>query len=779
MKRLFVFWAMSIFAVSNLSAQNLTSYVEYWDYWKTMVKRKFTVRPDGVQHGTELWYDKTGTLTNTTVYNNGEWQYFTTHYKDKSVHTQGEVIQLPDADDQYSFNGKPKTLDLCKSYKAYRVDRSVFIESKMYQQAQPDSLGNDYPFSIITTDNGCDDAKLLNWRLESYSIKGAHWGSLTFTTSSDKKTETIKSYSKDGALTLDATYDIYKQFVTIRTLANNSAFKITDGYLSIETSICTSDEGKIYELQFDKTYIGTIKMPMSRKEFYNKIIFAMMDDDTEQRFMAVSPSAFWQDLSYVMKFIDQSKVQKKFLGRAFDMSYFGFQGDNALGLMNLVEGDVNNGKYEFRSDHLDIDATLADNKFTSFKLTAYHCTYEGGATMLQGENKDIKHPVTQKYVDDLWTPMLVPHGKGLLKECEEAYKTTDYKTAKKIVVYDGQFVNGAYEGFGKFYFKDYDTIKEYEGDFKKGEYNGKGVLKINIPGNNSLYEGGFKSGKYDGNGSLKKSNTIQSGQFAEGSLVKGSTTIRRASGYKKVSSTNPNSIEVILVNGSSYIGEPTKEIATLYGKDLGLDICDNYSIQRDFLNKETIKGEFTTANGNKYKGEFGLKFPKKENPNEYKTYTTFESMEKRLVKGTIDVATSEGRFVGEVANGKINGKGKVSLKNGNTYEGKFIDGVLDVYTPAKVSVKMPTGDRYEGEILNGKLHGKGHVKCVNGDFYKGVFQAGKFSGTGDVRVTTKKGVVYNGAVVGNVCQKVGAVKKIPAYKGVLPAESIKVGTILN
>lgn len=733
MKKALLIVCAVVCSIFFASAQKLTSYVEYWDYWQTQIKRKFTVLPNDVQHGTELWYDKTGTLTNTTVYDNGNVRSFKTHFRDGSIDTQGDVVQLPYAEERRSGNtGELLTLDLCRTFKDYHANRSVFIESKLYKQTRVDSLGNNYPFTIIGSDNGNEDAKLLNWRLESYSIKGAHWGSLTFTTSPDKTMEYLKCYSKEGVISADITYDIYEQKLTIHTLTNDT-YQLKDGYLIFNKSVCTYDKGAVFEYLPTKIKVGEVKIFMSRYAFYKNIMFAMKDSESGVRFMAVSPNGIYLSTAQMLKFVDTSIMKKKLIGRAFDfeIKHWGYN----VGLLQLVEGNESTGKYEYSYKWGDTQdtatATYVNDTYTSF---AFHKTgyqvdreYQGQVIETEGKIESIRHPITDDYID-VWTPKIVPHGKGTLID--------HYNNTK----YEGNFVNGVFEGNGQFICDNGRTI--YEGEFKNGEYNGKGVLK--------------EVSKEEDEPTFVKTGIFIKGQFARGVIE-----ATNVGGYKSIKVLARNKIEAHLNNGDYYIGEPTGHIQGCLGPNIG-----NLLKSSD----KTFNGEYKTGKGNIYKGEFLY-----VDLNNVRYYA-FKSMEKRLVKGLIDADTSEGRFVGEINNGKIDGKGKIVLKNGHIYKGQFVNGVLDVYTPAEVSVNMLTGDKYEGEILNGKLHGKGCVKCANGDYYKGEFQFGKFMGTGNVRVTTKKGV-YEGAVVSNQCQKVGTIKKIPTYKGVLPVEYVKVGTI--
>lgn len=59
--------------------------------------------------------------------------------------------------------------------------------------------------------------------------------------------------------------------------------------------------------------------------------------------------------------------------------------------------------------------------------------------------------------------------------------------------YDGDFVDGQFQGYGVYYFANLDKI--YEGEFRMNNMEGKGVEKWN---DGKRYEGDFKNGKKDG-----------------------------------------------------------------------------------------------------------------------------------------------------------------------------------------------------------------------------------------------------------------------------------------
>ena len=153
-------------------------------------------------------------------------------------------------------------------------------------------------------------------------------------------------------------------------------------------------------------------------------------------------------------------------------------------------------------------------------------------------------------------------------------------------------------------------------------------------------------------------------------------------------------------------------------------------------------------------GSFDLKSNYNDKGTTYQVY---------YIGGKAIFPTSGGKYEGEFSKNSANGQGRFIDSSGNIFEGKFSGGYLSIADLSKVTYKFPTGEIYEGEVYLGKPHGAGKLMLPNGDVYDGVFTNNKFSGTGDVRVTTKKGV-YEGAVEGFNCKNDGVVAKIKAPK---------------
>ena len=68
-----------------------------------------------------------------------------------------------------------------------------------------------------------------------------------------------------------------------------------------------------------------------------------------------------------------------------------------------------------------------------------------------------------------------------------------------------------------------------------------------------------------------------------------------------------------------------------------------------------------------------------------------------------EIRSNIGRYVGQVVNGKPEGKGIFYVNNGDRYEGDFRNGKAE----GKGIYYYNDGDRYEGDFRNGKEEGKG------------------------------------------------------------------------
>jgi hypothetical protein len=89
-------------------------------------------------------------------------------------------------------------------------------------------------------------------------------------------------------------------------------------------------------------------------------------------------------------------------------------------------------------------------------------------------------------------------------------------------------------------------------------------------------------------------------------------------------------------------------------------------------------------------------------------------------------------------NYKKTGNGSITLPNGDTYEGDFLEDSLTGYG----KFTFAGGDVYEGELQNGKKEGKGKYTSADGSIYEGDFKNDQRHGKG--KHTSADGSVYEG-----------------------------------
>ena len=91
-----------------------------------------------------------------------------------------------------------------------------------------------------------------------------------------------------------------------------------------------------------------------------------------------------------------------------------------------------------------------------------------------------------------------------------------------------------------------------------------------------------------------------------------------------------------------------------------------------------------------------------------------------------ELELDDGKYFGEIVNGKKEGKGIICFNNGNRYEGEFKN---DKYNGRGIYY-WNNGNMYKGDFINGKKEGKGKYYFKNGDIYEGDFKNDKFNGKG-------------------------------------------------
>ena len=115
-------------------------------------------------------------------------------------------------------------------------------------------------------------------------------------------------------------------------------------------------------------------------------------------------------------------------------------------------------------------------------------------------------------------------------------------------------------------------------------------------------------------------------------------------------------------------------------------------------------GTETTANGNKYVGEY-----KDGKPNGQGTETRADGS----------------KYVGEWKDGKQNGQGTVTLPSGARFVGEWKDG-----KSRQGTFTFANGNKYVGEYKDGQRNGQGTYTFASGNKYVGEFKDNKYNGQG-------------------------------------------------
>jgi len=82
---------------------------------------------------------------------------------------------------------------------------------------------------------------------------------------------------------------------------------------------------------------------------------------------------------------------------------------------------------------------------------------------------------------------------------------------------------------------------------------------------------------------------------------------------------------------------------------------------------------------------------------------------------------NDGKYVGEIENGKPNGHGTLTSTDGDKYEGQWKDG--EKY--GQGTYIWSNGEKYEGEWKDGLIHGQGTYNWSYGKKYVGEWKNGK------------------------------------------------------
>ncbi len=108
-----------------------------------------------------------------------------------------------------------------------------------------------------------------------------------------------------------------------------------------------------------------------------------------------------------------------------------------------------------------------------------------------------------------------------------------------------------------------------------------------------------------------------------------------------------------------------------------------------------------------------------------------------------DRAAVHSTYEGEMARGRPNGQGRLTVRDGSMMEGHWADGRLE----GEGESVDAAGNRYQGAFHEGLPEGQGRLYLANGNIYEGAFKLGKRDGEGTMRLAG--GGAYKGRWTGD------------------------------
>ena len=126
-----------------------------------------------------------------------------------------------------------------------------------------------------------------------------------------------------------------------------------------------------------------------------------------------------------------------------------------------------------------------------------------------------------------------------------------------------------------------------------------------------------------------------------------------------------------------------------------------------------------------------------------------EVFEGRFINGKINgkgiFTTIKGnKYVGDFVNNRLHGKGKLTTKHVQ-YSGEFKNNKMD----GNGKIIFNNGHKYEGEFRDNEINGKGIFTWQNGDVYEGIMLKGKMNGYGKYTYAAN-GQIYEGQFVNGI-----------------------------
>ena len=436
--------------------------------------------------------------------------------------------------------------------------------------------------------------------------------------------------------------------------------------------------------------------------------------------------AGWEDPNGVLTDVDLSSPQLDFAmpNAALDLTAVytrimysvtvnNGNGSGEYGIGDMVTIQANDPEYGYAFSGWEItNGSLADGDLSSSTLTF---TMPDSAVELTAQYQEADGEFTwQDENGDTYTGY---RQAGML----EGYGTKTASDGK--YTYEGEFVNGKYEGNGKLTYTNGDY---YEGTFVNDEFTTGKVRKSYL---GDVYEGTWKNG-HRSRGTLTYSNgDVYKGTFKEDDTrKKGTLTYSSGAVYEGRFSNdkfNTKKGKYTWANGNVYEGTFKDGKRTGKGK---FTWADGDVYEGDFVDgARTGTGKYSWPNGDVYEGDFVDDEPAGTGTYTWAAGTVYTG---DLVNGKFSGTGTKNWpngavYVGEWSNDRRNGNGTMTYADGTVYVGAWVD---DSRTgTGKMTWGSRTqwaGDVYEGAWLNDERTGYGKYTYANGYVEEGRYVNG-------------------------------------------------------
>lgn len=777
MRKKSILFLLIVAGICNaLIAQNLVTKYEYYDYYQSQLKEKYTMLVDGTRHGKSYHYREEGPLWKVEDWNHGDLTTETTYYLDgKTIKTH---TTYPSEGQQFNFLGllPHPTNHIVYDTKGHATHyfSIKYAPNKRFLTSFYDEDNEIWKFSF-SSDKSIIDIKNIE--------TGAHF---TY----DNNKEELKINNLETILFGDSIINLTDQKFFIKKIESTNKELVKQ---KIKNNIVTYEilqdvefisNGYVYQLPKGLTGQYTIKnIPLPGIDFLNSFFFY----DITQKLLypdIFTPKLYPRDPMANQKHklqglqiplpTNEVLKQGKVVGIQLrdDDSYA-----EASILLKLISGDYQNGVFEFKEK-----SNYYNKRNTVWQIT----THDG---------KIVKYNKEYKTEYDEWnleaTKIKTSYDENnkciALEVLEGSLTETNWKGV--LDVYYNVYVDGTlfYDednddtktNLEKVRYRDYDIEAVYEDKTKVGKFETKEDKK---PIEYKFIEGEITYNYYDYDCkknyschiiSTKNSKKVETGKFENDSLIEGKRVIIDKNGEETTYEGKFHNGKFIQgemkSNGVSMVGSFENGVFVNGTKTLTFNDGNTYILKGNFTENGWLKNGQIDCSGN-------LSFYIQK-PFEFKKMTcTLPSCEVYIEKKNGDVF--EGiipedilrkflwRYITAQENPNTTVKGKYTKSDGNILEGTFrnidiLNKDLNVRMLLSGTANFATNfGHYIGGYANGKAIGAGKVivndlgefighfendklskdsictinlKFPNGDTFKGYMLGGKISGYGELR----------------------------------------------